>query len=305
LQDVSTIDEFLSKILSIFKCKLADHSLRPIDKVVSIFREISSRIFLVFDNLDDLLSSESSSAKLTRLFVELLDSNVNINIVFTTRELLENLRDQTGFRDIRIRPLHPDSSVQFVRQLLPLFSESIVANVARISFHVPLAMKLIASLVEYNTEDMAINILEELSFSVNLLEQIDRSYEQNMKKLFETPFEQLTLSDKHALISLTVFSSSTISKKAAVDVISDEIGVAKAVGSLKTLVKKSLIDEGPCGEYYSIHPLIHPLIHKVILRMSFNPLEFAFVGFTFFFSKGLMTIFFLGSRWTVLNWKTQ
>ena len=75
-----------------------------------------------------------------------------------------------------------------------------------------------------------------------------------------TPFEQLTLSDKHTLISLTVFSSGRISKDAAVDVISDEIGVVKAVGSLKTLVNKSLIDEDPCGEYYSIHPLIHSFV---------------------------------------------
>ena len=159
------------------------------------------------------------------------------------RELLENMRDQIEcFLDIPIRPLHPVSSAEFVRQLLPSFSESVVANVARISSHVPLAMKLVASIVQNNNEDMANKILEELSLSGNLLE-IDRSYEQNMKRVFETPFEQLKLSDKHALISLTVFSSGIISKDAAVDVISDEMRVVKAVGSLKTLVKKSLIDE--------------------------------------------------------------
>ena len=254
------MDEFLSKILSIFKTNLADLSLRPIDKLVSILREISSRIFLIFDNLDNLLSNENNSVRRTCLFGELLDSNVNIKIVFTTRELLENMRDQIeGFRDIRIRPLHPVSSVQFVRQLLPSFSESLVANMARISSHVPLAMKLVASIVENNNEDMANKILEELSLSGNLLE-IDGSYEQNMKRVFETPFEQLKLSDKHTLISLTVFSSGRISKDAAVDVILDEIGVVKAVGSLKTLVKKSLIDEDPCGGYFSIHPLIHSFV---------------------------------------------
>ena len=259
LQGIRTPDEFLSKILSIFKTNLADLSLTPIDKLVSILREISSRIFLIFDNLDELLSSESSSIRLAGLFGQLLDSNVNVNVVFTTRELLENMRDQTGFRDIRIRPFHPVSSAEFVRQLLPSFSESLVAKVAKISSNVPLAMKLVASIVENNNEDMANKILEELSLSGNLLE-IDRSYEQNMKRVFETPFEQLPLSDKHALISLTVFSSGRISKDAAVDVISDEIGVVKAVGILKTLVKKSLIDVDPCGEYYSIHPLIHSFV---------------------------------------------
>ena len=258
LQGIRKADEFLSKILSIFKTNLADLSLTPIDKLVSILREISSRIFLIFDNLDELLSSESSSVRLAGLFGQLLDSNVNVNVVFTTREILENMRDLIEcFRDIRIRPLHPLSSVEFVRQLLPSFSESVVAKVAGISSNVPLAMKLVASVVENNNEDMANKLLEELSLSGNILE-IGRSYQQNMKRLFETPFEQLTLSDKHTLISLTVFSSGRISKDAAVDVISDEIGVVKTVGSLKTLVNKSLIDED--REYYSIHPLIHSFV---------------------------------------------
>ncbi|CAB4032986.1 WD repeat-containing alr2800 [Paramuricea clavata] len=257
---IRTVDEFLSKILSIFKSNLADRSLKPTDKLVSILREISSRIFLIFDNLDDLLSSESSSVRLESLFGQLLDSNVNVNVVFTTRELLENMNDLIEFfRDIRIRPLHPVSSVEFVRKLLPSFSESVVANVAKISSNVPLAMKLVASIVENNNEDMANKILEELSLSGNLLE-IDGPYKQNMKRVFETPFEQLPLVDKHALISLTVFSSGRIIKDAAVHVISDEIGFLKPLGSLNTLVKKSLIDVDPCGEYYTIHPLIHSFV---------------------------------------------
>ena len=260
LQGISTVDEFLSKILSIFRSNLTDLSLRPIDKLVRILREISSPVFLVFDNLDDLLSAESSFVNLRRLFEELLDSNININIIFTTRELLENMRDQIeGFQDIRIRTLDPVSSVYFVRQRLPSFSENVVAKVAGICSHVPLAMKLVASLVENNTEDMANKILEELSLSGDLLEQIDISYEKSMKKLLEVLFEKLTLGDKVALISLTVFSSATINKEAAIEVVAGERDLAK-VRSLKTLVKKSLIDEDPSGEYYSIHPLISSFV---------------------------------------------
>ncbi len=270
LQGISTVDEFLSKILSIFRTNLVDLSLRPIDKVVSIFREISSPIFLMFDNVDDFLLSESDSAKLTPLFKELLDSNVNINIIFTTREFLENVRDQTeGFQDIRIRPLHPVSSVEFVRQLLPSFSESVVAKVTEICSHVPLAMKLVASLVENNTENMANQILKELSLSGNILEQIDSKYEKSMRRLFEVPFEKLTLSDKHALVSLTVFPCVAISKNAAIYVISAEMGVSEPVRSIKTLVKKSLIDEDLSGEFYTIHPLIYSFLLDKVKRTEF------------------------------------
>ncbi len=235
LQGIKTIDEFLSKILSIFKSNLTDLSLRPIDKLVSIFREISSPVFLVFDNFDDLLSTENGSVILRRLFEQLLDSNININVIFTTRELLDNMRAQIeGFQDIRIRPLHPVSSVEFVRQILPSFSKHVVVKVAEICSHVPLAMKLVASLVENNTEDTANEILDELSLLGDLLEQIDSPYEKSMKKLLEILFEKLTLSDKHALISLTVFSSARIDKDAAIKVVSGKMRL-KVLGSLKYL----------------------------------------------------------------------
>ena len=130
-QGISTIEEFLSKILSIFKSKLVDISITPLDRLVSIFREISCRIILVFDNLDDLLL-EKTKTKLTCALEAFLDSNTNVNVIFTTRELLETMRDRAkGFRDVRIRPMSPISGVEFVRQLLPSFSESIVAEVVQ------------------------------------------------------------------------------------------------------------------------------------------------------------------------------
>ena len=271
LHGISTVEEFLSKILGIFKSNLVDHGLKPIDKVVSIFREISSPIFVVFDNLDDLLSSESHTAKLRNVFQELLDSNVNISIMFTTRELLENLRGYIeSFQAIRIGPLHPVSSIKFVRQILAAFSENVVCKVAQICSHVPLAIKLVASFVRNNTEDLATKMLEELSHSGDLLGKINSPYEENMKKLFELLFKQLTLSDKHALISLTVFSSSKICKNAAVEVVSGEIGVTEAVRSLKTLVNKSFTDEDSSGENYSIHPLIYSFVEGKAKEIDFE-----------------------------------
>ncbi len=299
LQGIRTVDEFLSKILSIFRSSLVDINLRSLDKVVSIFREISSLIFLIFDNLDDLLSSGSNSLELRGLFEQLLDSNHKLNIIFTTRELLENMRDQIeGFQDIRIRPLHPVSSVEFVRQRLPLFSENVVAKVAEICSHVPLAMKLVASLVENNTEDMVNKILEELSLSGDLLEQIDSPYEKSMKRLLEVLFEKLTLSDKHVLISLTVFSSARINKDAAIEVVSGEMGVTKVVRSLKTLVKKSLIDEDRGGEYYSIHPLICSFVVDKAKQSDFedvfNTSSIRFCRYYFFLFEKLNDNFLAG-----------
>lgn len=270
-QAISTVDEFLSKILSIFKTKLVDISLTPLDRLVSIFREISCPIILVFDNLDDLIFGKAS-AKVTSSLEEFLDSSTNVYVIFTTRELLETMRDRVkGFQQVRIRPMSPVSGVEFVRQLLPSFSESIVAKVVTISSHVPLAMKLVASLVKNSSEELANKMLEEIKYSENLLEEIDNPYEKKMQNLFEASFNRLSLNNKHALISLTVFESPAINKNAVTKILSGEVGaVSKSVRSLETLVKKSLIDEDLNCEYYTIHSLIYSFVKNKAKQSEFE-----------------------------------
>ena len=260
LQGIDTVDRLLYKILtSKFRSNLADIHLTAEDKLISLFTEISRPIILILDNIDDLLTNETNSAKLVSLFLEFLNSNSNINILVTSRELLENMRDQVkGFQNVRIRPLREVSSLNFVRQLLPTFSENIVTRVAETSFHVPLAIKLVFPLIkDTSSNEMANKVLDELDVREHRIEH----FEKHMQKLFDVPYERLTLTEKHTLVSLTVFSSAAINKDAAINVASGEKGVtSNAIRSLQTLVKKSLIDEDPNGEHYSIHPLISSFI---------------------------------------------
>ena len=267
-QSISEVDEFLSKILSIFKSKLVDISLLPQDRLVSVFREVPSPIILVFDNLDDLLPS----AKLITALEEFLDSSTNVNVIFTTRELLETMRDRVkGFRNVRIRPMTHVSSVEFVRQLLPSFSESIVDKVVTISSHVPLAIKLVASLLENSSEELAKQMLEEMDSSENLLKDIDCPCEKKMQQLFEASFNRLSSNDKDALVSLTVFESSVINKDVAIKIFSGEEKTAsKSVRSFETLVKKSLIDVDQNCKYYSIHPLIYFFVKDIAQQSDFK-----------------------------------
>ncbi len=272
LQYVNTVDRFLSKILSIFQSKV-DPTITHLDKIVSIFREISCPVILIFDNLDDLLTRETSSSELINLFDELLDSSASIKILFTTRELLKTTRGQVkGFKHIRIRALSSTSSVAFVRQLLPSFSESVLTKVVRISFLVPLAMKILASSLAENSEDIANKVLDEFNFSENLLEQIDiLAYEEKMQNIFESLFERLESNEKHALIYLTAFASALISKGAAIEIISEEMGsTPKAVQSLNSLVKKTFIDKDVNTEYYSVHPLIYSFVMDKAKQRDFE-----------------------------------
>ena len=272
LQYVNTVDRFLSKILSIFQSKV-DPTITHLDKIVSIFREISCPVILIFDNLDDLLTRETSSSELINLFDELLDSSASIKILFTTRELLKTTRGQVkGFKHIRIRALSSTSSVAFVRQLLPSFSESVLTKVVRISFLVPLAMKILASSLAENSEDIANKVLDEFNFSENLLEQIDiLADEEKMQNIFESLFERLESNEKHALIYLTAFASALISKDAAIEIISGGMGsTPKAVQSLNSLVKKTFIDKDVNTEYYSVHPLIYSFVMDKAKQRDFE-----------------------------------
>ena len=293
LHHVNTEEKLLSKISSIFRSNAVDPTLTHLDKLVSIFGEISFPVLLVFDNLDDLLLGESNPTDLRILLDELLDSSASIKIVFTTRGLLQATRGQMeGFREFRIRSLGLASSVKFVRQLLPSFSESAVQKVVRISFHVPLAMKILAfSLVE-NSEDIAITILDEFNFSESLLGQIDdHAYncEEKLEKIFESLFKRLALNEKQALIFLTLFASAVISKNAALDIISGETGSrSKAVLSLNALVKKAWIDKDVSNQYYSIHPLIYSFAKNIAKQGDF---EAVLNSSQIFFCKHYLSVF--------------
>ena len=114
---------------------------------------------------------------------------------------------------------------------------------------------------------MANEFLEELQYPENILEH----FEKHMQKLFDKPFEQLASAEKHALISLTVFTSEIISKDAAINVISREkTARLNALRSLDMLIKNALIDEDSNGEYYSIHPLIFAFILEKSKQVDFK-----------------------------------
>jgi tetratricopeptide (TPR) repeat protein len=245
-----------------------------LDKVIGIFREISAPVVLVFDNIDDLLSGGTSCTDFRNLLDDFSESNDCIKILFTTRGLLQTTRGQVeGFKEFRIGSLSSASSLKFVRQLLPSFSECVVDRVVRISFHVPLAIKIVASSLVENSEDLANEMLDEFNFSESLLEQIDDHAfgEEKMKTIFESLFERLALSEKKAFIILTAFASAMISKDAAVDIISKEMGSkSKAVHSLNSLVKKAFVDKDVKTEYFSVHPLIYSFAINVAEHPDFK-----------------------------------
>ena len=63
-----------------------------------------------------------------------------------------------------------------MRQFLLSFSENVVAKVAETSCHVPLAIRLIASLIKNSSEEMANKVLEELHSPENRLKHFEKTH---------------------------------------------------------------------------------------------------------------------------------
>ena len=266
-------NEFISKLLNIFNSVSTSNgnaNLTTADKLCSIFREIPCRFFLVLDNLDDLLTcnpddivATSVKDEVVDLIHEILDSCPNVCILTTTRENLEFMRFRvTGYESLRIDPLDQLSANSLVRKFLPSASEDIRFQVTKISGNVPLAIRLLSSLIVNEDTETAKEILIDVQSSENLLENLDNPYNtgnETLKKLFDSLFDSLLQNEKHALISLSVFPGTDIDSKSAVAVIGfDRVLACKR--ALSVLVNKSFIDEDLESKMYNLHPLLQSFV---------------------------------------------
>ena len=238
--------------------------LKPVHKLRSIFREIPCRFFLVLDNLDDLLASKpndsaTSSVKqeVVDLIQEILVSCQNVSFLTTTRESLEFMRLKVvGYESLRIVPLDQRSSRKLISKLLPSPAEDVILVVIKIAGSVPLAIKLVCSLLSENIRTPK-EVLDDLTSSPNLLEMLDNPDYPNdlrLKKLIDSSFDRLSLSEKEAFISLSVFLGADINCDAAVAVIGGNKTVAWR--TLNILTRKSLIDQDSDSKIFSLHQLI-------------------------------------------------
>ena len=261
-------DDLISKLLSIFnkfsKSNPIAHLITPSDTLCSIFEEISCRLFLVLDNLGDLLASKPNDSATSSVRQEVVDfiqeilvNCQNVSFLTTTRESLEFMRLKVeGYESLRIVPLDQLSSSKLISKLLLSPAEDVVLDVIKITGSVPLAIRLVCSLLSENMETPK-EVLDDLRSSTNLLEILDNpDYPNDLRltKLFDSSFDQLSSSEKEALISLTVFGCADFNFDAAVAVIGGNKTVARC--TLNVLNRKSLIDQDSDSKIVSLHPLI-------------------------------------------------
>ena len=232
------------------------------EEVRQLFSDVSKPSAFILDNFDDLLESGSPNAKeeVMQLLEEILGRNQMLTFVVTTRESLEymDLHFQ-GHKGLRIRPLDKASAMTLVSELLPNASAANCTQVAQICGQVPLAVKLMCSLI---SEDSAQphQIIDYFMTSstedriIEMLNNPDHPTRHRLQFLFDSSFKNLTMQEKDAIISLSILPES-FSTEVAAAVLSDT-GPMEARKILGSLRRKSLIDSSSKPGTFTMHRLL-------------------------------------------------
>ena len=120
---VSNLKEFTSKLLGLFGRSTDLNrtvNITPTDELLRAFGSISVRMFLILDNLDDLLTSGDQKEVILNFMFDILHRCPNVLLLTTTRESLESITLRIEkFDSLRLKPLDTQSSKNLILQLLP------------------------------------------------------------------------------------------------------------------------------------------------------------------------------------------
>ncbi|XP_066015922.1 uncharacterized protein [Pocillopora verrucosa] len=237
------------------------------EELFLFLRDISGEFVMILDNADELLESGAPNVKedFINLLEVILSQFKNLTFLLTTRESLEFMNVHfEGHQAVRIGPLQESFSQTLVGGLLPKATASDCSKIAKICGFVPLAMKLLCSSI---TEDNAqpSQFLDSLKESIesNIFELLDNpdypSY-LRLKLLFKSSYQRLSLSEKEALVSLSVLSGDFHHLVAAAVMGVKTTLEAKKI--LHRLRRKSFLDSSSKPESFSMHKLVLSFVRE-------------------------------------------
>ncbi|XP_068752729.1 LOW QUALITY PROTEIN: uncharacterized protein [Montipora capricornis] len=231
------------------------------DELIETLGSISDSCVFILDNVDDLLESGFPNVKedVLQLFEEILTRNKKITLVVTTRESFEfiNLNFQ-GHKSIRIRSLDDISSRTLVHELVPNANPDDCAQIAQICGCVPLAMRLMCSLVsedDVQPSQCLIEFTESTTESiVDILDNTDYPANQRLHFLYKKKsFHRLSPEQKEAFVSLSVLPGCFTTTLAAAVL---NVRKCKTITMLKLLQRKSFLDSDSQPGTFIMHKLL-------------------------------------------------
>ena len=272
LRGLQSKEDITSKLLSLVRQfstndRLSVHRLSLDDELCQRIGEILHPFVVILDNADDVLESGLSKVKedVTQLLEEILRRSEKVTFIVTTRESFQfmNLNFE-GHESVRIRPLNKASSQSLVHVLLPAVSTSDCRRITQICGHVPLAIRLLCSLIsgDSNQPSQFLNDFMESSTEsiLEMLDNPDYPINHRLQFLFDSSFQRLSAKEKEALVSLCILPSNFTIEVAAAVLGETRIFDAKKI--LQSLLRKSLLDSSANLGSFSMHKLIQSFARK-------------------------------------------
>ena len=245
--------DLTSKFLSFLRqptthTKLPDQRLSIDDEICLLFSEISKPSVVILDNADDLLETGCPKLKeeTIQLFGEILRRNQKVTFVITARESLDYMDlNFQGHWELRIKPLDEASAQTLVSELLPDAGVADSTQIVHICGQVPLAMRLMCSLVSEEDSTQPRHFLDVFMTSskgrlLEMLDNPDYPAYHRLQFLFDSSFQRLTAHEQEALVSLSILPDNFSTEVAAA--VLGKTGTFEAMKILRSLRRKSLID---------------------------------------------------------------
>ena len=264
LRSLQSVADLKSKLLRAVRQFTTNHqssALSPEDELYQHVSEISERVVVILDNADDLLESGLPNVKtdVVRLLAEIIWQNEKLTLVVTTRESFEfmNLHFR-NYKSLRVGPLDEASAKALVHELLPTASISDCNRVTQICGHVPLAIKLLCSLISDDTSQTS-QFLDDFMGTdtesiTEMLDYPDYPTDHRLQVLFDSSFQRLSVQEKEALVSLSILPENFSTEVA--EAVLGETRIFEAKKILQRLCRKSLIDSSSKLGSFSMHKLL-------------------------------------------------
>ena len=263
LRGMESKDELVSKLLSMLTDAKQGPHVSSSHWLIQCLQQQKNPFVLILDNADDLLESDDAkrNQQVIRFIEEILARCKTIKLLLTTRESLNFLSLTLQIHIEKITILDRASSASLVQRLLPDVPEDDCSFIVTECGQVPLAMRLMCSMVK--EEHVSINELQEELKSLPLVAVLDNESfpdDARLKTIINTSFHRLSPDERKAFVSLAVFPGRfRIEEATAVLDLKTELQTKKIIRSLE---RKSLIDCEDNFSYFTMHSLLRSYVDE-------------------------------------------
>ena len=222
-------------------------------------KQQQQKVSFILDNADEVLESRHRTEFASILGDMRMLSNCNVTFVITTRKVFKD--PNLEMKNVRLPPLSQEQAKKLLvsKVLDPEVQQKLFKTdkLVQLCGCVPLALRIVGSLLLDFTEDQLIKRLEEKPLDVL---QEDENDENSVEKAINASFNILSKNEQEALVLLSVFPGS-FNADAAQAVI--QTGVYDDPLPILHSLKNRSVLEQPASHRYQIHQLIQAFTKKI------------------------------------------